>query len=241
MKKALLKLMFLLAVLCLFNIDSYGQLKKTGTVEKVKLFHNGSVPLCKSILNDPSIEIYSVVLSNWSSLYDDIVLYLGTKDELIKNLSDLSLALKDGKKGENSMIFITEGQSASGVMTHSRDANTQAIFSLRGKPENMYGKKQAEIYKNDELYQLMMALGIENDVEDLKYSKIVIATDADNDGFHIRNLVLTFFLSFFEELITSGRIYILETPLFRVRNKKENIYCYTETRNKCNIIVTLRN
>ena len=126
------------------------------------------------------------------------------------------------------MIFITEGQSASGVMTHSRDANYQAIFSLRGKPENMYGKKQTDIYKNDELYQLMMALGIENSVEDLKYSKIVIATDADNDGFHIRNLVMTFFLGYFEELITSGRVYILETPLFRVRNKKENIYCYSE-------------
>lgn len=146
----------------------------------------------------------------------------------IPKLDDCRFHLKDGKKGENSMIFITEGQSASGVMTHNRDANTQAIFSLRGKPENMYGKKQAEIYKNDELYQLMMALGIENDVADLKYSKIVIATDADNDGFHIRNLVLTFFLSYFEELITSGRIYILETPLFRVRNKKENIYCYSE-------------
>lgn len=147
----------------------------------------------------------------------------------IPKLDDCRFHLKDGKKGENSMIFITEGQSASGVMTHNRDANTQAIFSLRGKPENMYGKKQAEIYKNDELYQLMMALGIENDVADLKYSKIVIATDADNDGFHIRNLVLTFFLSYFEELITSGRIYILETPLFRVRNKKENIYCYSES------------
>ncbi len=147
----------------------------------------------------------------------------------IPKLDDCRFHLKDGKKGENSMIFITEGQSASGVMTHSRDANTQAIFSLRGKPENMFGKKQAEIYKNDELYQLMMALGIENDVADLKYSKIVIATDADNDGFHIRNLVLTFFLSYFEELITSGRIYILETPLFRVRNKKENIYCYSES------------
>ncbi|MBR5356346.1 MAG: type IIA DNA topoisomerase subunit B, partial [Lachnospiraceae bacterium] len=104
----------------------------------------------------------------------------------------------------------------------------QAIFSLRGKPENMYGKKQSDIYKNDELYQLMMALGIETSVENLKYSKIVIATDADNDGFHIRNLVMTFFLGYFEELITSGRVYILETPLFRVRNKKENIYCFTE-------------
>lgn len=146
----------------------------------------------------------------------------------IPKLDDCRFHLKDGKKGENSMIFITEGESAKATMTHTRDSNSQAIFCLRGKPENMYGKKRAEIYKNDELYQLMMALGIENDVADLKYSKIIIASDADNDGFHIRNLLLTFFLSFFEELITSGRIYILETPLFRVRNKKENIYCYTE-------------
>ena len=146
----------------------------------------------------------------------------------IPKLDDCRFHLKDGTKGENSMIFITEGQSASGVMTHSRNADYQAIFSLRGKPENMYGKRQTDIYKNDELHQLMMALGIENSVEDLKYSKIVIATDADNDGFHIRNLVLTFFLGYFEELVTSGRVYILETPLFRVRNKKENIYCYSE-------------
>lgn len=146
----------------------------------------------------------------------------------IPKLDDCRFHLEDGTKGENSMIFITEGNSASGVMTHSRDANFQAIFSLRGKPENMYGKKQSDIYKNDELYQLMRALGIENSVEDLRYSKIVIATDADNDGFHIRNLVLTFFLGYFEELVTSGRVWILETPLFRVRTKKENIYCYSE-------------
>lgn len=146
----------------------------------------------------------------------------------IPKLKDCRFHIQDGPKGENSMIFITEGDSASGTMTHSRNADYQAIFSLRGKPENMYGKKQSEIYKNDELYQLMMALGIEQDVENLKYSKIVIATDADNDGFHIRNLVMTFFLGYFEELVTSGRIFILETPLFRVRNKKENIYCYSE-------------
>ncbi len=146
----------------------------------------------------------------------------------IPKLKDCKFHVQDGSKGENSMIFITEGDSASGTMTHSRDANFQAIFSLRGKPENMYGKKQSEIYKNDELYQLMMALGIETDIENLKYSKIVIATDADNDGFHIRNLVMTFFLGYFEELVTSGRVFILETPLFRVRNKKENIYCYSE-------------
>lgn len=151
----------------------------------------------------------------------------------IPKLKDCKYHVQDGKKGENSMIFITEGDSASGTMTHSRDANYQAIFSLRGKPENMYGRKQSDIYKNDELYQLMMALGIETDVENLKYSKIVIATDADNDGFHIRNLVLTFFLGYFEELVTSGRVFILETPLFRVRNKKENMYCYSEEeRNK---------
>ncbi len=146
----------------------------------------------------------------------------------IPKLKDCKYHVQDGKKGEESMIFITEGESASGTMTHSRDANYQAIFSLRGKPENMYGRKQSEIYKNDELYQLMMALGIENSVENLKYSKIVIATDADNDGFHIRNLLLTFFLGYFEELVTSGRVFILETPLFRVRNKKENLYCYSE-------------
>ena len=147
----------------------------------------------------------------------------------IPKLKDCKYHVTDGAKGENSMIFITEGDSASGTMTHSRDASYQAIFSLRGKPENMWGKKQGDIYKNDELYQLMMALGIENSVEDLKYSKIVIATDADNDGYHIRNLVMTFFLDFFEELVTSGRVFILETPLFRVRNKKENVYCYSET------------
>ena len=146
----------------------------------------------------------------------------------IKKLKDCKYHIQDGIKGEQSMIFITEGDSASGTMTHSRDANYQAIFSLRGKPQNMYGKKQADIYKNDELFQLMMALGIESDVENLRYSKIVIATDADNDGYHITNLVMTFFLGFFEELVTTGRVYILETSLFRVRNKKENIYCYSE-------------
>jgi topoisomerase-4 subunit B len=126
------------------------------------------------------------------------------------------------------MIFITEGDSASGSMVGSRDVMTQALFSLRGKPENMFGKKRAEIYKNAELYNLMMALGIENDIEGLRYAKIIIATDADNDGFHIRNLMLTFFLGYFDELVTQGRIYILETPLFRVRNKKETRYCYSE-------------
>lgn len=146
----------------------------------------------------------------------------------IEKLKDCRFHLQDGEKGAESMIFITEGDSATGSMVGSRDPTYQAIFSLRGKPENMYGKKRSDIYKNQELFNLMMALGIEQDVENLRYSKIVIATDADNDGFHIRNLVLTFLLGYFEELVTSGRVWILETPLFRARNKKDTIYCYSE-------------
>jgi topoisomerase-4 subunit B len=147
----------------------------------------------------------------------------------IPKLKDCKHHLPDGAKGENSTIFITEGQSASGSIVGSRDAYTQAIFSLRGKPQNMFGKKKTEIYKNEELYYMMMALGIENDVENLRYARIVIATDADNDGFHIRNLILTFFLIYFEELVVENHVYILETPLFRVRNKKETRYCYSIT------------
>lgn len=146
----------------------------------------------------------------------------------IPKLKDCKYHLEDGEKGAESTIFITEGDSAAGSMVSSRDVMTQAIFALRGKPENIYGKKRTAIYKNEELYNMMMALGIENDVSGLRYAKIVIATDADFDGFHIRNLLLTFFLSFFEELVTSGHVYILETPLFRVRNKKETRYCYSE-------------
>ena len=144
----------------------------------------------------------------------------------IPSLKDCKYHLGDGAEGDNSTIFITEGQSASGSMVSARDVYTQAIFSLRGKPENVYSKNKTAIYKNEELYNMMMALGIENDIENLRYARIVIATDADYDGFHIRNLLLTFFLNYFEELILAGRLYILETPLFRVRNKKVTRYCY---------------
>lgn len=144
----------------------------------------------------------------------------------IPKLKDCKNHLGD-KNGEGSTIFITEGASASGSMVASRDVYTQAIFSLRGKPPNVFNKKKADIYRNEELYNMMMALGIENGVENLRYGKIVIATDADYDGFHIRNLLLTYFLNYFDELVVSGRIYILETPLFRVRNKKETRYCYS--------------
>jgi len=145
----------------------------------------------------------------------------------IPKLKDCKYHLEDGEKGEGSMIFITEGNSAAGSMITCRDVYLQAIYALRGKPENLHGKKRTEIYKNEELYNLMMALGIENDVETLRYGTIVIATDADTDGFHIRNLVMSFFLNFFEELVVAGRVFILETPLFRVRNKKTTKYCYS--------------
>ncbi len=144
----------------------------------------------------------------------------------IPNLKDCKYHLEDKEKGKESTIFITEGASAAGSMVSSRDVYTQAIFSLRGKPQNVFGRNRTAIYKNEELFNLMMALGIENDLEELRYAKIVIATDADYDGFHIRNLLLTYFLNYFEELVVAGRVYILETPLFRVRNKKVTRYCY---------------
>ncbi len=146
----------------------------------------------------------------------------------IPKLKDCKYHRQDGPKGEGSTIFITEGQSATGSMVSCRDVYLQAIYSLRGKPWNTFGKKQTEIYRNEELYNLMMALGIENSIDDLRYERIVLATDADTDGFHIRNLLLTFFLNYFEELVLADHVYILETPLFRVRNKQKTIYCYNE-------------
>lgn len=131
-------------------------------------------------------------------------------------------------KGEDTMIFLTEGQSAAGSMVSSRDPQTQAIFTLKGKPLNVAELKRDAIYKNDELYNLMQALRIEETVDHLRYNKVVLATDADVDGMHIRNLLITFFLRFFQPLVSEGHLYILETPLFRVRNKKETRYCYTE-------------
>ena len=129
---------------------------------------------------------------------------------------------------EASMIFLTEGDSASGTITKTRDVKTQAVFSLRGKVKNVEGEKRTVIYKTEELYNIMKALGIEDGMEGLRYGKVVIATDADDDGYHIRILLMTYFLTFFEELVTSGRLYILETPLFRVRNRQEVRYCYNE-------------
>jgi topoisomerase-4 subunit B len=132
------------------------------------------------------------------------------------------------QKGEESMIFLTEGQSAAGSMVSSRDPNTQAIFTLKGKPLNVAELKRDAIYKNEELYNLMQALRVEDSVDNLRYHKVVLATDADVDGMHIRNLLITFFLRFFQPLVTEGHLHVLETPLFRVRNKKETRYCYSE-------------
>lgn len=132
------------------------------------------------------------------------------------------------KRREESSIFLTEGDSAGGAMVPSRDVYTQAIFTLKGKPLNTYGLSRDTVYKNEELYNIMRALGVEDGIEGLRYNKVVIATDADVDGMHIRNLLLTYFLRYFEELVMKGHVYILETPLFRVRNKKETTYCYSE-------------
>ncbi|MBS0659569.1 MAG: ATP-binding protein [Verrucomicrobia bacterium] len=130
--------------------------------------------------------------------------------------------------GEASMVFLCEGQSAAGSIVSTRDAMTQAIFALRGKPLNVCDLERAALYKNEELYNLMRALNIEESVDGLRYEKVILATDADVDGMHIRNLIITFFLRFFPELVARRHVFILETPLFRVRNKKETIYCYSE-------------
>lgn len=142
----------------------------------------------------------------------DCRIHLGTKND----------------RAEESTIFITEGDSASGSITKSRDVNTQAVFSLRGKPLNTFGLTKKVIYENDEFNLLQAALDIEDDIDNLRYNKIVIATDADVDGMHIRLLMITFFIKFFPDIIRRGHLYILQTPLFRVRNKKETLYCYSE-------------
>ena len=147
-----------------------------------------------------------------------------------KKLRDCRVHLTDAKNPRSleSTLFITEGDSASGSITKSRDVNTQAVFSLRGKPLNSYGMSKKIVYENEEFNLLQAALDIEESIEDLRYNNIVIATDADVDGMHIRLLLITFFLQFFPEMIKEGHLYILQTPLFRVRNKKETIYCYSD-------------
>ncbi|SPE57007.1 DNA topoisomerase 4 subunit B [Verrucomicrobia bacterium] len=131
-------------------------------------------------------------------------------------------------KGKGSMVFVTEGQSAAGSIVSCRDVETQAIFILKGKPLNVWDLKRDIVYKNDEMYNLMRALDIEDNLEGLRYEKVILATDADVDGLHIRNLLITYFFRFFEQLAHDGHLFVLETPLFRVRNKEQTIYCYSE-------------
>ena len=159
-----------------------------------------------------------------------------------KKLRDCRIHLTDSKHEQalESTLFITEGNSASGSITTSRDANTQAVFSLRGKPLNSFGKTKKIVYENEEFNLLQAALDIEDSIENLRYNNIVLATDADVDGMHIRLLLITFFLQFFPELIKEGHVYILQTPLFRVRNSKETIYCYTDEE-RVNAIKKLKN
>jgi DNA gyrase subunit B/topoisomerase-4 subunit B len=131
-------------------------------------------------------------------------------------------------KGKGTMIFLTEGQSAAGSIVSCRDVNTQAIFVLKGKPLNVWDLKRDIVYKNDEMYNLMCSLDIEDNLEGLRYEKVILATDADVDGLHIRNLLITYFFRFFDQLVHDGHLYVLETPLFRVRNKEQTTYCYSE-------------
>ena len=147
-----------------------------------------------------------------------------------KKLRDCRVHYNDLKKEERleSTLFITEGDSASGSITKVRNVNTQAVFSLKGKPLNSFGLTKKIVYENEEFNLLQAALNIEDGLEGLRYNKVVIATDADVDGMHIRLLLITFFLQFFPDLVREGYLYILETPLFRVRNKKETFYCYSE-------------
>ena len=147
-----------------------------------------------------------------------------------KKLRDCRIHYNDAKGDQldETSIFITEGDSASGSITKSRDPNLQAVFSLRGKPLNCFGLTKKIVYENEEFNLLQAALNIEDGMEGLRYNKVIIATDADTDGMHIRLLLLTFFLQFFPDLIKKNHVYILQTPLFRVRNKKKTIYCYTD-------------
>ena len=147
----------------------------------------------------------------------------------IPQLKDCKVHFDKAKgKGRGCMIFITEGQSAAGSIVSCRDVNTQAIFTLKGKPLNVWDLKRDIVYKNDEMYNLMRSLDIEDNLEHLRYDKVILATDADVDGLHIRNLLITYFFRFFDQLVHDGHLYVLETPLFRVRDKEKTIYCYSE-------------
>lgn len=158
----------------------------------------------------------------------------------IPKLRDSKYHFGDGSpQADRTMIFLTEGDSASASIVAARDPLTQGVFSLRGKPLNVYGMKLDQLYKNEEMYNLMSALNVEEDISNLRYNKVILATDADVDGMHIRNLLMTFFLTYFEGLVLNGHLFILDTPLFKVRNKEKTLYCYSE-QEKDNAIALLK-
>lgn len=147
----------------------------------------------------------------------------------IPKLRDCKCHYGDGsKQADKTMIFLTEGDSACAPIVATRDPMTQAVFALRGKPLNVHGMKLDQLYKNEEMFNVMSALNIEEDIDNLRYAKVILATDADVDGMHIRNLLITFFLTYFERLVHNGHLFILDTPIFKVRNKDETLYCYSE-------------
>ena len=172
----------------------------------------------KNLLNNPKLRDCQVHFNDAKPVYDK-------KDDRGKKKDDDDERLD---LRQETSIFITEGLSASGSITKSRDVRTQAVFSLRGKPLNSFGMTKQVVYENEEFNCLQSALNIEDGLDELRYNKVIIATDADVDGMHIRLLMLTFFLQFFPDLVKKGHVYILQTPLFRVKNKKETRYCYSE-------------
>ncbi|MCL4138616.1 UNVERIFIED_CONTAM: hypothetical protein GTU68_013029 [Idotea baltica] len=200
----------------------------------------GDLPTVRTYINDFLKKYLDNFLHKNTDVAENIQRKILQAERERKELSGIRKLAKDRAKKANlhsdtknernleTTLFITEGDSASGSITKSRDVNTQAVFSLKGKPLNCYGLSKKIVYENEEFNLLQAALNIEETIEDLRYNNIVIATDADVDGMHIRLLLITFFLQFFPEIIKEGHLYILQTPLFRVRNKKETIYCYSD-------------
>jgi DNA gyrase subunit B/topoisomerase-4 subunit B len=187
--------------------------------------------------NKPIAELIAAKVKDTEQLRKELQEVKKLSRERAKSVALRIPQLKDCKhhydqkrdKGEGTMVFICEGQSAAGSITSCRDVNNQAVFVLKGKPLNVWDLKRDVMYRNDEMYNLMQALNVEDTTDSLRYEKVILATDADVDGMHIRNLMITYFFKFFEQLVHDGHVYVLETPLFRVRNKDRTIYCYSES------------
>lgn len=225
------------------HFDSQTKSKLTNTEIRAWIFDEVRAAINKFLLsNKESANIILEKITQAEKLHKEITdIKKSAKEAISKTrynipkLKDCKYHLNQGNakirenEGSKTMIFITEGDSAAGSITQIRDVYHQAVFALRGKVTNMYGLKKSKLYNEPELFNLTRALGIEESIDNLRYDKVIIATDADDDGYHIQNLLLTYFLTFFSELVIKGKVYILETPLFRVRNTKVTHYCYTES------------